>query len=369
MRALTSVLGKASRVPRLVKRITLQKRAVRTQLRAFAGKMSPGLYKIEPNLAWRLGSHLPVNLMQTKGLGNNATLPAFIRAGVSNFFVPPFLERIPPIASKGMQVHSQLFVSRNQSVKMFSSDKVRTVVSGLDTWSHLREANRVLGGHLPVIPQQFSVCGRVIEEPLVGAESFHKCSVPVQISAYRVLLSGLTELVIHESGEPLGFSKARSSVEFAIESTESHRVNSLFVEFREELIAFLAEAPTLPSHGDLTGPNVLINDEGPTVIDLEDFGERVFFWDALSLPIINAQNLFASELLDVLWTGAFDRELDLLFREAGLKGFRANRNISILSYVTLLLQRRLAETHDVIRRTKLVDRYFAPLVDKLRPPT
>ena len=191
------------------------------------------------------------------------------------------------------------------------------------------EERRRLARHLPLPRFGIAHDGQVLmEEQIEGGTSLLALSEAEQVAVARELLGRLAGLVRAERerqvGEPGHAAASRHAALL--------RVVPSLAGVAAAIDTRLPTAPLVSSHGDLKAKNVIVAEQ-ITVVDVtpQSLSLRPFWDDALDLLTASGGN---GGLLRALLRGDFERELDELWRAAGLP---ARSRLSSLELATARL--------------------------------
>lgn len=180
--------------------------------------------------------------------------------------------------------------------------------------SEYADRRRELSAFLPNPAWSLDASGRVLTEALVPGAPAGGLDAAARIAlARRVITASAAAVAGRTFGDASGMLTA--AMGWAAATAGSSVLSSADVVALQERVERLAVAsPLAPSHGDLTGQNILADRDGSwAVIDFEDAGPRPYFFDAYSLLLRDGI------LLEQLRGGTFAVELDALHRAAGVE--------------------------------------------------
>lgn len=178
---------------------------------------------------------------------------------------------------------------------------------------HYAERRRELSTSLPNPAWSLDASRRVLTEALVPGVPAARLEPAARIAVARRVIGASAAVVAgRTSGDASGMLTA--AMGWAAATAGSSVLSSAdVVALQERVERLAATSPLAPSHGDLTGQNVLADRDGAwAVIDFEDAGPRPYFFDAYSLLLRDPV------LLEQLRGGAFAVELQALHRAAGV---------------------------------------------------
>lgn len=290
----------------------------------------------------RLFSPLPTSLRDTnwrtydRRLGLWDRLPSILKA----YLLPPLVVQLRNVRNGVRFRGTTLLVAERQAIKVFAvaDSEVLTVCHDPDVLARLDLGFSALVPYLSVASITVDHANRTVTEPLIHGQAFHRANPARRDQAYRSLIADLTELTINASERPLGGEAATQVVQCVIDEVRPNVFASVLSARRAEIEALLAISPITPSHGDLHGNNVLVDGSGPKVIDLDHFGRRPFFYDALTLPLVRTpQSPAGTTFFNDVLGGRFDSEIDTLCKAARVNEFSGDRHAYFLATVVLKL--------------------------------
>lgn len=321
----------------ILKNVRKQKLQVRRALHRLANSMKPGLYRVEPQIASQVGVRPVKNLMGARraDLRRRSRL-IYVALVLIYRLTPPLFVWLrrgtvgPDVASR---TYNNLLLGNGGTIKLFSTDQSTVQIHVADPKDArlLVEAHQTLGRHLPVTPLRHTETDYILEEPYVNGYPFWTLSLDQQVAIYKMLLRTFADITQYRSEPPLSFDKAKQSLLF---TAETFSPRGLSEKHLQEAIALLVQSPLTPSHGDLHGDNILINGGQPTIIDLDKYAYRPFFFDALSVPFLNAHRYSDLRLLKAFRDGKFDSEFANLFKAAGMRQYLPPKGVMSLSYIS-----------------------------------
>jgi hypothetical protein len=343
LRKVKALLQRLKRAPQTLSNIRERKHDVVVQLQNYKPHMAPGWYLVTTKMAHRIGVVPPQDLMEIKGYRfvRRLGVVSGLKAWVTNYLVPPLMVKIGNQLREPVTACNQLLLTSDGGIKLFSPTVVLIHVPDWKKRKRLMEAHKVLGEHLPVTELRPLDDGELLEETFVEGRSWHLMARDEQYNAYPLLLSMITRLTKETSRALYGINAAEDAVRRALMATVSFPVNDLIRERHKEISMFLALCPVVPSHGDMSGQNIIVGSNRLYIIDLERFAYLPFFYDALKLPVANALYLRSEDLVRAVLTGKFDQSLDTLFAAAGVQAFSAQRTVAMLSVLVVHLQHSL----------------------------
>lgn len=142
-----------------------------------------------------------------------------------------------------------------------------------------------VAAYLPVRPGALSADRRVLREPLVAGRPLHRAPVAARRAVLRDVAA--RSAAAAGTGRPGGATAAVAAAVDAALAAAPRLPADLVAALRADAPALRDAAATWPAvvaHGDLTGENVLLADDGTWgLVDLEDARPLPWFADALSL--------------------------------------------------------------------------------------
>lgn len=316
------VARRASRSYQALRGIRSRKKALQSALVARRSQLSPGWYRLDLTVAYRIGSPVPTGLRQTMKHRMSPQLYP-LKAHVVralDLAVPPIVVRLKEIAGDRRETASQLMISRCGDARLFNpiSRTVTTFHSDERRSEQILTAYAALRGTLPVVEMDLTADGRGITEELIGGAIFSEASAHHQIHAYKQLLAAYTAHTA--SAERLFWSRHAAEAEFdgALKLQLPQEVRSRLLARKSTIIDGLEAAPSVMSHGDLHHRNVLLGHTGPVMVDIELGSYKRFFYDPLTLPHTAARD-DRPFLLRSISAGTFDQELNQLINVADMR--------------------------------------------------
>lgn len=326
-----------------------QKKTLVQVLHQHSDHVKPGWYRVGYNYAWHIRSPVPQTLATSKRivLKFNTNFRQNLIQLMQGFIIPPLLAYVP---SKNFSIrakYSQLLLSSHGDVKLFDPIglKIKTYLVDPKKQHHLLKAQEILGRHFPIA--SLSRCSEegVVHEPLINGTTYGRLTDKQKKEIYLSFLSKMVEMASCGNFETWGNDKAQAVFDSITYLTRSLPVYGLFSEHEEDIIKLLGKAAIVPAHRDLHSGNILVNAEGVKIIDLECFGYMPFFYDALSLPFLNALYSDDYSLLSRVVEGDFNYELDLLFMTGSGMKFSNQTSCIWLTYLILQIHYFCTRSH------------------------
>ena len=337
------LLGRLRRAPRTLAALRDEKTSVARYLAEYSTYMVPGWYRINGPVVHRLCSPMPTSLRETnrgtydRHLGFWDRLPSIVKA----YLLPPLLVQRPTARNEVRFRGTTLLVAEHAAIKLFAvaDSEVLTILQDPDVLARLELGYSALAPYLSLTRITVDHVNFTVREPLIDGRAFHRTIPTQRDQAYRSLIGGLTELTMNASKRPLGGGVAKYMVQCIIDNVRSYDFASVLLAQQADVEALLAISPLTPSHGDLHGNNVLVDRTGPKIIDLDNFGWRPFFYDALFLPLVRTPQSppAGTPIFNDVLGGRFDSELDTLCRAARVKQFSSDKLAYFLAAVVFRL--------------------------------
>ncbi len=185
--------------------------------------------------------------------------------------------------------------------------------------------------------------GDWLMETTVAGTNMFELAPEDQTGVRRELLRSFAGLVRHEQRPAPDDAPTRS-----MEALERSPISGIRSRVDDIVSTFGLDVPHVPSHGDCSGSNVIVDEVGsPTLIDFGNLGLRPFWWDAV---------IVAGQDRRVWASGGFDRELADIWEAAGMAPVawtpdrvRLQRRIGRRISAALNADRRIAETRGPLR--------------------
>lgn len=159
--------------------------------------------------------------------------------------------------------------------------------------------------HVPSVPFEVLPGRHRILESFVQGDLFRYASGEAKQHHLAQLLECLPE-VARESG-------VGDSVEWLSSAIDASGERLRAAEHRDDLLAWLGSSRLSPSHGDLTGANVILTGQGPVCVDFGAVGWRPAWYDGLKFGLDTMRAVETSGERDVI---AIDELLNAFLRQA-----------------------------------------------------
>jgi O-antigen/teichoic acid export membrane protein len=176
------------------------------------------------------------------------------------------------------------------------------------------EANReALSQAIPNPPWTLAADRKVLREGLASGAEFSRAPLKLRLAAVRSVAGAYTELTgccSSETAVPAVDSALRRAL--GDHDNAQPAIRAELEALAPEIRAGAEQWPLVLSHGDMTGLNLLVAEDGRwSAIDFEDAGPRPYFFDPYVLLLRDAA------LLDALRAGELDEDFARLHRAAG----------------------------------------------------
>ena len=151
-----------------------------------------------------------------------------------------------------------------------------------------------------------------VREALITGTTLRESAPDQVLSGYRDLLSQCAKHAASADGQYGNEPEARALLDLPL----PHWLQTALRERQQLLLPLLTEAPGLFCHADCHPANILVLPSGRVgLIDLERAAWMPFYFDALYMLRMN--NAIGNQLRAHYFQGAFDPQLDALWRAAG----------------------------------------------------
>lgn len=259
---------------------------------------------------------------------------------VKAYLIPPLLRRVLGSRPEAIFQGTTMLVAERGVIKLFSCTgaEVKTFGYTAERLAHIETAFQALSPFLSLTDLSVDYDKGSVREAIVDGQPFHLAAKHQRDLAFQALLGGFTKLAAESGKQKIGVAAAAKALHGVLRVLGWHPFATILRESQAKIEALLGNAITVPSHGDLHGNNVLVEQGGPMIIDLDHFGWRPFFYDALTLPLVRtARSPVAAPLFNDVLRGQHDRELDNLCRVAGAPVFSASREAYLLATIVFKL--------------------------------
>jgi hypothetical protein len=331
-------------------------RSRRALLRKYADVLQPGPWLLmHPKVAyhWRRRD-LPAHVRQTKASararrpGAIGALSAVLRAALSWTWV----RRRP--GGSVYQAYS-ILVPNAYSADVVLLDppgrRVLRVAHDPAASRHRAAIQATMAAHLPVPAFRMADRGRLVHEEYIDGVSLAEVSPARRMEAFAKLLTGYAELC-RSAGEgtsaPLIEAALRSAAIAALPAALHQLLEWEDARLRMEAAGWLL----IPAHGDLCAENILVDAQGPRLIDFEWAGHLPFFYDVVTLLVREAVEGDRDDLL-VAWLRR--RPIGAVAELFAASGAFADARLVVLAGV--ILRAHLAATRDGAMNLARFERY------------
>lgn len=270
-------------------------------------------------------------------------------SGVFSLYSTLFKVQIP---LEEKHFHADLmFITREDEPKYFDlvNKKVLTIIYDAERYNKIQEANSTFSKYYLTTVRKFDNVTQSIEESLI-------LSLDEQILSKEEILEEVMKKTMDIHSKEVIVYKNVDKLLLNYLTNLKNKINKANYNYLENKLLKIknTEIPSVISHGDLNFNNIVTENNKFYIIDWEDSGNRIFYYDIINL-IVQDKITTGSRLYDDFLQGKYDKMLLNIFDNINVKyNHHTKKELLIIYFIERLYQLDQYITTDL---NKVVENY------------